>query len=252
VIIRETNSTIAEKMIGKIDTLVIPFGTVEIHGPHGSLMSDGIVPERIAEEADKIAGDRVYIAPLIPYGHTPFTKDFPGSHTVPTRTLADFAFEVVKGFQSWKIKNVILFTGHGGNSDALRDAAERAADLGLRTMVLAWWDSGFRERYKGIAEDLDGHSGEAETAILLYLGDKFADKKLIPRESQSYPPQPVAGVATSVFTPELNAISGPRGYAGKPIAATAEEGRLLVQNAANVLVEVIDALRTGKIDKETN
>jgi creatinine amidohydrolase len=248
-IIKEINSTIAERSIGKIDTLVIPFGTVEIHGPHGSLMSDGVVAERIAEEADKIAGDRVFIAPLIPYGHTPYTKHFPGTHNLPTRTLADFTFEVIKAFQPWKIKNVILFTGHGGNNDALRDAAERAADLGLRTMVLAWWENGFREKYKGISQDLDGHSGEAETAILLYMGEKYVDKKLIPKETQDYPPQPVAGIATNVFTPELNAISGPRGYAGKPIAATAEEGRLLVENAARVLVEVIDALRSGKICK---
>jgi creatinine amidohydrolase len=176
-------------------------------------------------------------------------KDRLGSHNIPTRVLSDFVFEVINGFRTWKIKYVVLLTGHGGNIEPLHDAAERASDLGIKTVVLGWWVRGFREAYKGIVEDLDGHAGEAETSLLMHMGERYVDTKLIPKEKLTYPPAPIAGAGTDMFDPGVNPIAGPKDYAGRPIDASADKGKLLKEKAAKVVVEVIDALKSGSIAK---
>ena len=142
-LIEEITSDRASKIIGKIDTLVLPVGTVEAHGPHCSVASDIIVPVRLAQEVEKLAGDRIYVAPIIPYGHTWHLKDFPGSHDISGEVLTEYVFQVLKGFLSWKIKYAIIINGHGGNDEALALAAEKAASLGIKTVVLDWWSGPF-------------------------------------------------------------------------------------------------------------
>ena len=124
-LIEEITSDRASKIIGKIDTLVLPVGTLEAHGPHCSVASDIIVPVKLAHEVEKLAGDRIYVAPIIPYGHTWHLKDFPGSHDVSGEVLSEYVYQVLRGFLPWKIKYVIIINGHGGNDEALGLAAEK-------------------------------------------------------------------------------------------------------------------------------
>lgn len=239
------NSTRASQVIGKIDTLLIPVGTLEAHGPHCSVATDTIIPEKLVEEVDKIAGDRVLVGPTIPYGHTWRLKDRPGSLDVPRRVLADYAFEVIKGYgETWKIKYVLFVNGHGGNIEALHDAAERSADLGMKSVVLSWWVGGFRDAYKGIVEETEGHGGEAETSLLLYAGEKYVDKSLIPNQDHDFSYKTAAGIG-DIYDPASDRAAFPKAYSGKPRAASLEKGKLLNERAVKVILQVIDAMRSG-------
>src|SRR2546428_14140463 len=103
-IIEELNLDKASKLLGKIDTVVIPIGTMESHGPHCSVVTDSLVAEWMAKDVDKIIGDKIYVAPTIVYGHTWHFKHIPGSHDISGRVLSDFVFEVINGFRPWKVK----------------------------------------------------------------------------------------------------------------------------------------------------
>jgi len=247
--IEEATSTTIAELLGKVDVLLIPIGTIEAHGPHCSVMGDALIAQGIAEEIERIAGDRVIIAPLIPYGHNWVMKDRPGSHTMPVTTLSEFVFEVIRGFQPWKIRYVILLNGHGENTEALHAAAEKSVELGIKTIVLSWWVRGFRDEFAGVAQDLDGHAGEAETSILMHVGEKYVDRKLIPKKEESYPPAPMAGTSGDLFDEDVRRASYPKGYAGKPFAASPEKGKILIDKTAKVVVEVIDALKLGTITR---
>ncbi len=89
--VEDITSDKASKIIGTIDTLILPVGTIEAHGPHCSVAADVIVPVKMAQEIEKLAGDSVYIAPIIPYGHTWHLKDFPGSHDVSSEVLSEYS-----------------------------------------------------------------------------------------------------------------------------------------------------------------
>jgi len=65
------------------------------------------------------------VGPTIPYGHAWHLKDGAGLLNLSRRVLADYVFKVFKGYgEDRKIKYAIIMNGHGGNIDALHDAAE--------------------------------------------------------------------------------------------------------------------------------
>src|SRR5579862_9422226 len=241
-LIEDITSDKMAKIIGKIDTLVLPVGTVEAHGPHCSIASDVIVPVRLVQEVEKLAGDRVYIAPIIPYGHTWHLKDFPGSHDVPAEVFSEYVFQVLKGFLTWKIRYVIIINGHGGNDEALALAAEKAATAGMKTIVLDWWSGAFYDALKEIAPDSGGHAGEMETSLVWNVGEKYVDASIIPKED-NLPPATSIAAFSNIYDPEITRAHFPRAYVGRPARASAEKGRLLNERAAHLIVELIDDFR---------
>src|SRR5579864_7261280 len=181
-LVEDITSDKASKIIGKIDTLVLPVGTVEAHGPHCSVASDIIVPVKLVNEIERVAGDRIYVAPIIPYGHTWHLKDFPGSHDISGEVLSEYVFQVLKGFLPWKIKYAIIINGHGGNDESLALSAEKAASIGIKTVVLDWWSGPFLEALEQVVPDIDGHGGEGETSLVWNVGEKYVDASIIPKE----------------------------------------------------------------------
>lgn len=249
-LIEEMTHSKAEQLIGKIDTLLLPVGTLEAHGPHCSVASDVLIPVHICEEVERLAGDRVFIAPVIPFGHNYHLLHEAGTHNVPNDALANYVFEVLRGFVDWKIKYAIVFNGHGGNTHALHIAAERAAaTTGLKTLVLDWWGGGFEQRIKSVVSDTGGHGGESETSLLWFAGDKYVDQKLIPQEPNmvDFDKARTAASFIDAYDPALNRKVFPKAYSGNPAAGSKEKGRQLNHIVAEGLVEVIDAFRTGTL-----
>ena len=243
----DLNSTRASEVIGKIDTLLLPVGTIEAHGPHCSVATDALIAEKMADEVERLAGDRVLVGPMIPYGHTWRLKGHAGALDVCGKVLADYLFEVIKGYgETWKIKYVVVVNGHGGNTDALHEAAERAANLGIRTVILSWWTGGFAEKLKEVVPDPGGHAGEAETSLILNVGEKYVEKSLIPREDCNFS-FPTAATLGDIYDPTVNRAAFPRAYNGRPRAASAEKGKLLNEKSARLILEVIDAMKSGKL-----
>lgn len=248
-LIEEMNSTMASRAIGRIDTLLLPVGTLEAHGPHLSVASDVLIPERVAQEVEKLAGDRVFVAPVVPFGHNFHLMHAPGTHNVPAGVFSDYVYHVLRGFLDWKVKYAVVLNGHGGNTDALRIAAERASNDGIKTVVLSWWGSGFPERFKGVVEDVDGHGGESETSFLWFTGDKYVDRNIIPREPNliDFSKGRTAASYMDTYDGDLNRKVFPKAYSGNPAAATKEKGARLNEIVAKGVVEAIDALRSGTV-----
>ncbi len=243
--VEDITSDKASKLIGTIDTLVLPVGTLEAHGPHNSVAADIIVPVRMAQEINKLAGDRVWVAPVIPYGHTWHLKDFPGSHDVPGEALSEYVFQVLKGFyQSWKVKYAVILNGHGGNDESLALAAEKAASMGLKTVVLDWWSGPFLAALEKVVPDIDGHGGEGETSLVWNVGDKYVDATIIPKEDHLRPA--VASIAGfgAIYDPSYTKSMMPRAYRGRPSKASAEKGKRLNEESARLVVDLIDKFRT--------
>jgi creatinine amidohydrolase len=246
----DLNNTKAQELLGKIDSLILPVGTLEAHGPHCSVASDILIPVRVCEEVERLAGDRVFIAPVIPYGHNFHLLHAAGTHNVPSEVFADYVFEVLRSFENdWKIKYAIIFNGHGGNTNALHVACERASTSGIKTLVMNWWGGGFAERIKNVVADTDGHGGESETSFLWFVADKYVDQKLIPKEPNmvEFGKGRTAASYMDAYDPSLNRRVFPKAYSGNPAAASKEKGERMNRIVAQGLVEALDALRSGTI-----
>ncbi len=164
----ELTSDEAGQLFKKTKTLLMPFGSVEQHGPHVPLGLDGmdayVVAKRIAEKIPAV------IAPLLPVGISHYHMSWPGTITVKTETYAKFVEEMTLSLIQHGARNIVYINGHGGNKPGLDLAAtnvQMATDA--RIMIVLCYQTPLV--LFGGKLDM-GHGGRIETnAVLAYDPD---------------------------------------------------------------------------------
>ncbi|MDG6922360.1 MAG: creatininase family protein [Nitrososphaerota archaeon] len=243
----EVNSTQIASKIGKIETLVLPIGTFEAHGPHASVMTDSLIVEKLSEGVEQRASGRVFVAPVIPYGHTWHLIDRPGSHNVSDTVLSDYVFEVMKGFLPWKVKNIVIVNGHHDQLSAIRSASEKVYALGMRVAIVNWWLAPFWNELKELAPGMEGHAGGAETSLIWYVGEKYVDEKLIPTKSQNFSFKVPVSMDDLFSRVEVNKHVWPNAYFGNPSSASPKIGEALFERSVELIVKTIDNLQSDDV-----
>ena len=164
----------------KIQTVLLPLGTLEPHGvaPNGT---DILAPVAMAREiAPRV---NAMVAPAVPYGFTGILDAYPGSFTIPEDAFRGYVRAVLAGLAKNKFKNIILLNGHGGGQTAVLSALaqEVGRDTGTRILVVNWWSYCSDVTLDVFGED-GGHGAENETAYVMAI-----DAALVQREH--YNPQ---------------------------------------------------------------
>jgi len=224
-------------LAGKDIPVIVPFGTVEEHGPHLPLSTDTIQAYEIALRSSAITP--AIVAPPVHYGQCSSTRNHPGTITLTGDTLRALTGDLIKSFSRQGFKKIILFSGHAGSIHmaALRETAQKNVDEdpSLKVAVVCDLDL-LRESAADLLETPgDGHAGEIETSRILFL---YPDRVGDPPEEEY--PQPVH--KRVVPDPERY---WPGGICGNPRAANPEKGRLLVERTAMALAEISKSLGDG-------
>lgn len=148
---------------GKTDTVILPVGTIEAHGP-GALGTDAMIPVYLAERMAKPLN--AMIAPAVNYGVTGSLLAYPGSLTVTPDTLKAFVREVLFSLADAGFKRIIVLNGHGGNNRSLEDmGAALWREKRAGCMVIHWWMAA--EEVAAEYFDGTGHAGADELAALM-------------------------------------------------------------------------------------
>jgi creatinine amidohydrolase len=155
----------------KVNTIIIPIGSVEAHGHHLPLGTDIFSPRLFCGNLNKKIGDEVWIAPGISYGQSYDLSIYPGTVTMPSEVMAEYIYYVGKSFYENGLKNIIFLNGHGGNITALSLAAEKLVPLGASIMTINWWLD-FSKDILTITQG-QGHGGEDETSAILYYNEEL-------------------------------------------------------------------------------
>jgi len=161
------------------DRAILPIGTIEGHSinPVGA---DTFIPLKLAELA--YADCNALIAPPVYHGASGLNlMDMPGTIRVRPNIFEEYVYDVLKGLARWKIKNVLIINGHGGNSEPARRAAQRAYEKdGLRTFVIEWWSF-----HKELSTEVwggklhtPGHGALEETALVMAYNPKLPEQDL--------------------------------------------------------------------------
>ena len=142
----------------KIQTVLLPLGTLEPHGvaPNGT---DILAPVAMAREiAPRV---NAMVAPAVPYGFTGILDAYPGSFTIPEDAFRGYVRAVLAGLAKNKFKNIILLNGHGGGQTAVLSALaqEVGRDTGTRILVVNWWSYCSDVTLDVFGED-GGHGGK--------------------------------------------------------------------------------------------
>jgi creatinine amidohydrolase len=164
-----------ELVPGKIDTVLLPTGTLEPHG----VINNGADNTAPAAMARAIAQQtNAMVAPTLSYGITGSLEGYPGAFRISAETYRPFVREILEGLAKNGFRNIIVLNGHGGGqTDVLKSvAAEVAIEKGVRTLVVNWWSFASDITLEVFGED-GGHAGWNETAFIQAI-----DPTLVNRE----------------------------------------------------------------------
>lgn len=159
------------------DTIIIPIGSIEQHGPHGVTGTDSIcalqVARRVAEKMNAL------LAPLMPYGVSTNHMSFPGTISLSSKTLIEVVKEICRSLISHGFKKIFIVNGHMGNYPSIAIAArvvreETGAIIAvcdwLNALMDVWKDlPGIKgtEKEKWSWRYFASHSGLAETSCVI-------------------------------------------------------------------------------------
>jgi creatinine amidohydrolase len=172
------------KLIEKgMDTMVLPIGTVEAHGPHLPLATDVLIPcsiaERLAEAIDSL------IAPPIYYGVTRSLLAYSGSLAVPSDVFKQYVKGVLMSLAKHGFKKVIVINGHGGHINELKEVAiEVWSESKLMTVMFHWWIA-LGQFTKDFFKEQGGHAAVDETAMMMAIDENLVKEKLYSEEASA-------------------------------------------------------------------
>lgn len=123
------------KALGRTSTVVLPFGSVEQHGPHLPCGTDTMAAELVAREV--AARLDALLVPFGPYGVTPIHAGHPGTVSLSRRTFEALARDVCRELVRMGARALVLVNWHEGNRASLDAVATDLQDRLGATFVVA-------------------------------------------------------------------------------------------------------------------
>lgn len=225
-----------EAVPSKIQTVLLPTGTME---PHGVINNgaDNTAPTAMARDIARRTN--AMIAPTLPYGITGSMADYPGAFQITEAAYRPFVKQILEGLAKNGFRNIIILNGHGGGQTAILQsvAAEVSAERHVRTLVINWWSFASDETKQVFGED-GGHAGLNETAYIQAI-----DPTLVHPErynagmATAYPP---AGTWSAVpFPSSIGLYQKGQGYPKFDQKKADEYFRVVNDKVANLIIEVV-------------
>jgi len=245
VFLGEMTNTEVEAFLGDHDTVIVPTGSTEQHGPHGPLLTDVLVPVEVARRVAPRAGAAV--APSINYGLSYPHAGFTGVVYVRIETFMALIEEVAVGLATMGFRRVVFLNGHYDNTLAIAYACANAAarlPAGTRAYPINYWDGMTAEEAGEFFGPTAGlHANKAETSAVMAIDPAFVD---IEHANAEMPPFPEvtspAAVHTAFFfsTPGSVHRATHSGTWGDAREASAEYGERYLQVVTEATMRMLD------------
>jgi len=241
--------------IARGPVVLLPFGTIEDHGPHLPINTDNVIVEAICLEVAQRAPGEALVMPLVAYGLDEHHMDFPGTLSVDMGTLLAYVSDVAISAAHHGFTHALIVHGHGSNAPLADLAARRVVlETGIvcgamspnaaidPTLAEPTFSEMRRSAPGGVA-----HAGEYETAMMLHLRPELVQMERAVREEGQ--------LKIEYFNwdhPEASILSwqdwwsrmSESGVCGDPTVATAEFGAALFETTVENMVRFVRAFRT--------
>src|SRR5437764_14336540 len=100
-----------EVVPSKIQTVLLPTGTLE---PHGVINNGADITAPVAVARQIAPRVHELIAPVLPYGITGSMEAYPGAFQITESAYRPFVKQVMEGLARNGFRNIIVLNGHGG------------------------------------------------------------------------------------------------------------------------------------------
>lgn len=214
------------------ETLLLPVGATEQHGPHLPINTDTVIATAACDYASARTG--VPVLPAINYtvsiGHT---EKWPGTFSLFHETFIHSAREIAAWAVATGWKRLLFVNSHFGNDASLRVAVDR-----LRFDFVGRLQVATRNTFNltpsiwqyFISDAADLHANKAETDLMLYL----APEDVRMAEVEDDPDR----TTDTVFS-YLVAHTSRNGVTGSPSEGTAAQGRKLIIEIGEALASTV-------------
>src|SRR4028118_1747230 len=225
-----------ETVPSKINTVLLPAGTLE---PHGVINNgaDNTAPTAMAKTIARRTN--AMIAPTLPYGITGSMEAYPGAFQITESAYRPFVKQILEGLAKNNFRNIIIINGHGGGQTAVLNsvASEVATERKVRTLVVNWWSYASDVTKQVFGED-GGHAGLNETAFVQAIDPTLVHPERYKDDLAT--PYPAAGTWSAVpFPSSIGLYQKGQGYPKFDQKKADEYFTKVNDKVANLILELV-------------
>jgi creatinine amidohydrolase len=183
---------------------------------------------------------RALMYPTLPVGNNVNFKAFPFACRVGVQTLMQMLLDIFSALEADGIRKIVVYCGHGGNTDAIRAALRAHVDArppGQGAFVCMASTPPELGR-PPLVEHPSDHGGESEVSRMLHLREELVRKDLFgvfPFGKLTV--EALSGGGVHFVRPWDRHV--PASAGGDVRKATPEKGRKLIEGAAEHLAELL-------------
>jgi creatinine amidohydrolase len=242
---------VEQKVVKCKNTIILPIGSTEQHGPHLPVGTDTMVAMALAESAAKKAN--LIVAPPLWFGWSPHHMVLPGTITIRPEVLLEVVYDVAQSLHAHGFDRFIFLNGHRiVNISWLQIVGERLKrELGLKVVI---FDPAYMS--KSIIKDFDwgpvGHAEEIESSHMWHYYPQLVKMERAldnPHpENALYQVDPRYHGDTLCYVPSSleemdKSVAQAGGTSGEPSKSSQEGGQNYHEHLVAKLVEVIQQLQ---------
>lgn len=226
-------------------TIILPIGILEKHGPHAPMGSDLIRVRQLADRATE--KEYAVVFPDYYFGQVNEAKHIQGTFSLPSQLTMELLEATCAEIARNGFEKIVIINGHGGNPQLLRYFVQNQMENQRDYAVYFFESSQDRKVQEQISKMRksdpagDQHGGEAETSALLYLRPDLV--QLDRAKTESGVNQKRLPEIPNTYTGIWWYASYPDHYAGEGGKATAELGKVIVENKVANLVKALKAIK---------
>jgi creatinine amidohydrolase len=231
----------------RTQTVIIPTGSTEQHGPHGPLLTDALIPTEVARRVAERTG--AVVAPPINYALSYPHVGFTGVIHLRIQTFMDLIEDLCAGFATMGFTRIVFLNGHYDNTYAIAYACAAASSAGrlpggASAFPVNYWDGMTPDEAGEFFGPTTGlHANRAETSGVMAIDAGLVD---IDAANAEMPPFPEVGNAPAVHTAFFFSAPGSvhrathSGTWGDARESSAEYGERYLTVVTDATVRVLD------------
>ncbi len=224
--------------------VIVPIGAMEQHGPHLPIATDTLIGYAIATRLAAMLG-KTLVSPAITVGWSEGHLSHAGTVSISPETLKTLIVEYCRSLAAHGFKEILLLPSHGGNYRPVGEVLPRlreeikgvriiASDTDMDDSVRE--SAEFNRKHNLDPKKMGVHSGQGETSELLAIHPELVDMS---KAVEGFTGD--ASVRWRAKVPPPMATMSPTGILGDAREATAELGRLMIEDKLKRLVSLVDS-----------